>query len=231
MESGLKSKKVYETVIDQIKDMIISGELKKGDRLPPERDLVDTLHVSRTINQGSTQGTSDNTAWWNAARDGGNFIRESFEDNLIEPLSLMFVLQNSRNLELIELRKSIEVQMAALAAVKIGDDELGELEEMIRRMKSGPSEAESVRLDADFHYLIARSSGNKLMESILRAVSSLMDTFIKETREVLLVNPGNNEKLVKTHEDIVMALKSRDSSKAADAMERHLDFVAKNISR
>ncbi|ETA80161.1 FadR/GntR family transcriptional regulator [Youngiibacter fragilis] len=230
MESGLKSKKVYETVIDQIKDMIISGELKKGDRLPPERDLVDTLHVSRTSIREALRALQI-IGLVECRQGGGNFIRESFEDNLIEPLSLMFVLQNSRNLELIELRKSIEVQMAALAAVKIGDDELGELEEMIRRMKSGPSEAESVRLDADFHYLIARSSGNKLMESILRAVSSLMDTFIKETREVLLVNPGNNEKLVKTHEDIVMALKSRDSSKAADAMERHLDFVAKNISR
>lgn len=230
MESGLKSKKVYETVIDQIKDMIISGELKKGDRLPPERDLVDTLHVSRTSIREALRALQI-IGLVECRQGGGNFIRESFEDNLIEPLSLMFVLQNSRNLELIELRKSIEVQMAALAAVKIGDNELGELEEIIRGMKSGPSEAESVRLDADFHYLIARSSGNKLMESILRAVSSLMDTFIKETREELLVDPGNNEKLVKTHEDIVIALMSRDSSKAADAMERHLDFVAKNISR
>jgi GntR family transcriptional repressor for pyruvate dehydrogenase complex len=67
------------------------------------------------------------------------------------------------------------------------------------------------------------------MESILRAVSSLMDTFIKETREELLVNPENDEKLVQTHEDIAVALRSHDSSKAAEAMERHLDFVARNI--
>ncbi|MBP1918061.1 FadR/GntR family transcriptional regulator [Youngiibacter multivorans] len=228
MESGLKNKKVYETVIDQIKDMIISGELKKGDRLPPERDLVDTLNVSRTSIREALRALQI-IGLVECRQGGGNFIRESFEDNLIEPLSLMFVLQNSRNLELIELRKSIEVQMAALAADKVTDTELGELEGIIKKMKKNPSEAESVRLDADFHYLIARASGNKLMESILRAVSSLMDTFIKETREELLVNPENDEKLVETHEDIAVALRSHDSSKAADAMERHLDFVAKNI--
>ncbi|MBW8384146.1 MAG: FadR family transcriptional regulator [Youngiibacter sp.] len=228
MESGLKNKKVYETVIDQIKDMIISGELKKGDRLPPERDLVDTLHVSRTSIREALRALQI-IGLVECRQGGGNFIRESFEDNLIEPLSLMFVLQNSRNLELIELRKSIEVQMAALAADKITDIELGELEEIIKKMKEDPTEAQSVRLDADFHYLIARSSGNRLMESILRAVSSLMDTFIKETREELLVNPENDEKLVQTHEDIAVALRSHDSSKAAEAMERHLDFVARNI--
>ncbi len=228
MESGLKNKKVYETVIDQIKDMIISGELKKGDRLPPERDLVDTLHVSRTSIREALRALQI-IGLVECRQGGGNFIRESFEDNLIEPLSLMFVLQNSRNLELIELRKSIEVQMAALAADKITDIELGELEGIIKKMKEDPTEAQSVRLDADFHYLIARSSGNRLMESILRAVSSLMDTFIKETREELLMNPENDEKLVQTHEDIAVALRSHDSSKAAEAMERHLDFVARNI--
>jgi len=230
MESGLKNKKVYETVIDQIKGMIISGELRKGDRLPPERDLVDTLQVSRTSIREALRALQI-IGLVECRQGGGNFIRESFEDNLIEPLSLMFVLQNSRNLELLELRKSIEVQMAALAAGKIGDTELNELEGIIRRMKEDPTEAESVRLDADFHYLIARSSGNRLMESILRAVSSLMDTFIKETREELLVNPDNNETLVETHEDIAVALRARDPLKAANAMERHLDFVARNIRR
>lgn len=230
MESGLKNKKVYETVIDQIKGMIISGELRKGDRLPPERDLVDTLHVSRTSIREALRALQI-IGLVECRQGGGNFIRESFEDNLIEPLSLMFVLQNSRNLELLELRKSIEVQMAALAAEKIGDKDINELEGIIRRMKEDPSESESVRLDADFHYLIARSSGNRLMESILRAVSSLMDTFIKETREELLVNPENNETLVETHDDIVVALRTHDPSKAASAMERHLDFVARNIRR
>lgn len=230
MESGLKNKKVYETVIDQFKEMIISGELKKGDRLPPERDLVDTLHVSRTSIREALRALQI-IGLVECRQGGGNFIRESFEDNLIEPLSLMFVLQNSRNLELLELRRSIEVQMAALAAEKITDLELLELEGILKGMKSDPDEAESVRLDADFHYLIARASGNRLMESILRAVSSLMDTFIKETREEILSNPENDGKIVGTHEDIVIALRAHDPAAASGAMERHLDFVQRNMKQ
>jgi len=195
MFTPVKNTKVYEQVIEQIKYMIVSGELKKGDRLPPERELVERLQVSRTSVREALRALQI-IGLVECKQGGGNFIREQFEDNLIEPLSLMFTLQDSRNSEILELRRVLEVETASLAARSITDEELNALAEIIAGMKSHPDEQENVVLDKRFHYIIARASRNNLIVSILTAVSSLMDSFIKEAREAIINRDENKETLL-----------------------------------
>lgn len=217
-------KKVYEQVIEQIKDMIVSGKLKRGDRLPAERDLVEQFKASRTSIREAIKALQI-IGLVECRRGGGNYIKESFEHSLVEPLSIMFVLQNSRPQEILELRRVVEVETAVLAAEKISSKELKELEALIEQLKSSCDEEISARIDKEFHYKIAHASGNFLIISVLNAVSSLMDSFIKDARQVILKDDENKELLIQHHEDMYKALLNHDRNMAAETMRKHLDLI------
>lgn len=224
MFSPIKNTKVYEQVIEQIKNMIIDGTLKKGDKLPSERDLVEHLQVSRTSIREALRALQ--IIGLVECRQGeGNYIRESFENSLFEPLSMMFMLQKSSSSEIMEIRKIIEVETAALASQRITDEELQHMKILLDTIKSSADEGDKVKADKEFHYEIAKASRNYLIINILNAISSLMDEFIKDARRRILVEEDNREGLVKQHDDIYKGLKSRNPKKASEAMKRHLDFT------
>jgi GntR family transcriptional repressor for pyruvate dehydrogenase complex len=223
MFTPVKNTKVYEQVIEQIKEMITSGKLKRGDRLPPERELVEQLQVSRTSIREAIRALQI-IGLIECKQGGGNFIKESFENSLFEPLSIMFVLQNSRPEEILELRKIVEIETAALAAEKINDEELKQLESIIEQLKLSEDEEVSSRLDKEFHYKVAQASGNFLIVNVLKAISSLVDSFIKDARESIL-RQNENEVLIEHHENIYKALSARDKNKATEVMRKHLDFI------
>lgn len=224
MFTPIKNTKVYEQVIDQIKEMITSGKLKKGDRLPPERELVEQLQASRTSIREAIRALQI-IGLVECRQGGGNFIKESFENSLFEPLSVMFVLQNSKPEEILELRKIVEVETAALAAEKITGKELKDIEAIVEQMRISNDEAFNAKLDKELHYKIAHASGNLLVVSILSAVSSLMDSFIKDARDMILRQNENKEVLMEHHESLYKALLNHDRNKAAEAMRKHLDLI------
>lgn len=224
MFTPVKNTKVYEQVIEQIKEMIFSGQLKKGDKLPPERELVEQLQASRASIREALRALQI-IGLVECRQGGGNYIRESFEESLSEPLSIMFILQNSKPIEILELRKVLEVETAAIAAEKITDEELEELGLIMEQLKASTDEVLSSKFDKELHYKIAAASRNTLVLSILKSVSSLIDSFIKDARERILKEKENKETLIIHHENIYKALLERSSMKAALAMKTHLDFV------
>lgn len=223
MFSPIKNTKVYEQVIEQIKNMIIDGTLKKGDKLPSERELVEHLQVSRTSIREALRALQ--IIGLVECRQGeGNYIRESFENSLFEPLSMMFMLQKSSPSEIMEIRKIIEVETAALAAQRITDEELQHMKVLLDSINSN-NEVDNVKIDKEFHYKVAKASRNYLIINILNAISSLMDEVIKDARRRILVDEDNKEVLFKQHDDIYKGLKSRNPKKASEAMKKHLDFA------
>lgn len=229
MFEPVRNQKVYELVIEQIKTMIVSGELKRGDRLPPERELVEQLRVSRTSVREAMRALQI-IGLVECRQGGGNYIRESFEGNLIEPLSLMFTLSDSQDSEILELRKVLEVETVMLAARNITEQELAEMGKLIDRMKQQPGETENVLLDKEFHFAIARASRNKLILSIFAAVSSLMDSFIKDAREAIINQSTDKDSLIVHHQAIHEALIRGDGEAAASIMKDHMDMIIRNMA-
>lgn len=223
---SVKNKKVYEEVIEQIKDMIYNGILKKGDKLPSERDMVEELQVSRTSVREALRSLE--VIGLIESRQGeGNFIKESFEDGLIEPLSVMFMLKDSKSEEILELRKIIEIGTVQLAAERINSNELKELEELKEKLKIPNKEEILAEIDREFHYKIAAASKNFLLLGVLNAISSLMESYIKYARKNILEEEENRQILIKQHEDVFTALNNKDENEAVKAMTKHLDFANK----
>jgi len=223
MFNPIKITKVYEQVIQQIKDMIADGTLKKGDKLPSERELVETLKVSRTSIREALR-SMENIGLVECKQGEGNFIRTNIENSLYEPLSIMFMLQESKSQQIVELRLAIEVETAELAARKINFEELEELKLIVDEMKVNEDEDTSLSLDKEFHYKLAQAAHNILILNIMNAVSSLVDAYIKDARRKIITIKGNKEILAMQHDNIYKALIEHNSENAAIAMKVHINF-------
>ncbi len=228
MFTAIKTTKVYEQVIEQIKEMVSNGTLKRGDKLPSERELSVQLGVSRASIREALRAL-EVIGLLDCRQGEGNFIKENFGDSLFEPLSIMFMLNKSEPQEVFELRTIIEVETAALAAKLITEEELKELKQLIDMMKNCEDEDQQSKLDKDFHYNIAKASKNFLILTILNTVSTLIDSLIKDARLQILKNESNKNVIDYHHERIYNALTKRDSQEASTIMRMHMELVNENF--
>jgi GntR family transcriptional repressor for pyruvate dehydrogenase complex len=224
MFSPIKTTKVYEQVILQIKDMIDKGILKKGDKLPSERALVEQLQISRTSIREALRAL-EVIGLIDCRQGEGNYIKASFQDNLFEPLSIMFMLEESNQDEIWELRKIMEVEASGLAAKRITEEQLQELKEIYQRFMNSVNEDVTAEIDKEFHYKIAECSGNILIFNILKTVSTLVDHFIVDARKLILVQEKNKKILFDQHKNVYLAIEKHSSAAARQAMREHLDFA------
>lgn len=230
MFTPIKNTTVSEKVIEQIKEMLSKGTLNKGDKLPSERQMAERLQVSRTsvreaLKELEIMGLIE-------SRQGeGNFIKSNFEDILFEPFSTIFLIKESNAEEILELRKVIEKGAVTLAAQRITDEELEEIKKVLDAAENSDSEDELAKLDVLFHYKIAQASKNFLLQSILNAVSSLIEASIKDIRKNIMVKEQHKDIIKKQHNSIYEALKNHDTETAENAMSNHLDFVNNEMKK
>lgn len=221
-----KTPKVYDQVIEEIKNKIKCGEIKKGDKLPSEREMAESLGVSRASIREALRAL-EVIGLIESRQGAGNYIKSNFDNSLFEPLSAMFMLQESSIEEMYDLRETLELQCARLSAKNIENNELELLTAILDRMYLAENEEESLELDIKFHYLIAKTSRNVLLINVLQVISQLMDEFIRKSRMQILHEGNTRENLLEIHENLVRALKCRDENKAYNAMEEHFELIRK----
>jgi len=180
----IESQKVYNQIIEQIKDGIISGVIKRGMKLPSERSMAEQLNVSRASVREAIRSL-EIMGLVQCRQGEGNFISDDGENSLVEPMKLMFVLNNSKLKEINQLRNALELESVKLACRSISDDSLKTLEHLCTTMEKTEDVAIQADCDRQFHYEIARSSENILIINILNAASSIIETSIKDFRKII----------------------------------------------
>jgi GntR family transcriptional regulator, transcriptional repressor for pyruvate dehydrogenase complex len=215
--------KVYQEVARQI-ERRITEQMKPGDLLPPERELVQMLGVSR----GSVRDAIRSLELMGLLepRQGiGTVVRDP-ADVPANLLSAALTQQQKTISELLEVRKMIEPALARRAALHVSKAELVEMEQILIRQqeKIGGGEL-AIEEDSEFHYAIALASDNTV---VLKVVDSLMD-LLRETRERSLQVEGRQEKSLAGHHCILRALKQGDAVAAEAAMRQHLQEIEKIV--
>lgn len=224
MFEKVKTTKVYELVIEQIKELINKGELRCGDRLPPERELCEKLNVSRTSIREALRAL-EMLGIVECRQGGGNFIKEHFEDSLVEPLSMTFMLHGSKIEEVMEIRIILESETAALAAAKISEEQLRELKDMSTQLNNTEDEMSSAELDKKIHYKIVKAADNFLIVNMMNAISSLVESYI-ENAIVSMNNDEEGKKILrKQHVSIIRSIEAHNPEEAAAAMREHLIYT------
>lgn len=224
MFTPIKNTKVYEQVVEQIKQMIIDGTLKKGDKLPTERELSEQLQVSRASIREAIKSL-EVIGLLEARQGAGNYIKESFDQILFEPMSMMFMLESRNPNEIVEIREALELEAVVLAAKNIDENELEEIRLLVEDIKNSEDEEATAVYDKSFHYSIAKASKNVLIVSVLNVISSLIDVVIVGSRKKILSEQANKERLNKQHELIYTSLKNGNSDEAYEAMKGHFKLI------
>src|SRR5271166_696554 len=211
--------KVYQEVAKQL-ERRITQELKPGDLLPPERQLVKMLGVSR----GSVRDAIRSLELMGLLepRQGLGTVVCSPGASAANPLANALLNKQKQVAELIDVRKMIEPHLAGRAALHASRDEIADMEDILLRQEAKVRRGElAVEEDSEFHYSIALASNNS---AILKVVDVLMD-LLRDTREHSLQGEGRQEKSLAGHRRILSALKRRDAAAAKVAMRRHLQEI------
>src|SRR5512134_1163634 len=126
----IKSTRIYEEIVRQVKDLIAQGRLKSGDQLPPERDLAEKFRVSRTSVREALRALQGRGLIEIRAGEGA-FVRDVSVETLIEPLALVILPHREAVGELFEARRLIEPSIAALAARRATREEIAEMDRIL----------------------------------------------------------------------------------------------------
>ncbi|HZW83980.1 MAG TPA: FadR/GntR family transcriptional regulator [Candidatus Deferrimicrobium sp.] len=223
----IKTRKIYEEIVEQIRQLIKDGELNPGDRLLSERELCERLQVSRASVREALSAL-EIMGLIEVKPGEGTFIRQTSVDSIIGPMALILSMEKDTIMELLEVRKVLEVEAAGLAAERATQEELDEmgeaLEEMIQDLNEGKL---GENADHKLHYAIYKATHNSVLLRLMNTISDSMEKNIRTNRQRLYALPGNPEKLLKEHAAIAKAIGKRDAEKARECMYEHLDRAEK----
>lgn len=220
-------------VVERIKELINSEQLKAGDRLPPERELAEKMDVSRpTIREAykilSAVGLLD-------IKQGNGVFVTSQSVRLDNLASILFMQSDSIH-ELFEVRKMIEAESAAKAAAYGTSDFLEEIynktKDCYHRIIVDPQfetqeEQETFLSESDqtFHLMVSEAAGN---EVVVRIMMNLID-LLKQSRMQSMKIPGRVEQSLTEHMMIAQMLKENNAESARSCMIKHLASVEADL--
>lgn len=222
----IKPKRVADQVFEQLRELILRGDLKPGDRIMPERELMKELGVSRNsvreaLNKLVAMGLVDQ-------RQGqGTFVRElsTTRDN---PIMGLMASQNATLTDLLEVRMGLECNGAAMAAEKATFDDIRHMERSIAAMERAIREGRvGTDEDAHFHMAIAHATGNPLQVHMMKCFYDFIFYGINESLKRFFDMPARTEMILAQHREILAAIEKRDSGNAYAAMADHILYIKK----
>ena len=219
---SVKSEKISERIVHQIKKAILDGAMNPGDRLPPERELVKRFKASRiSVREGLK--SLETSGLLTIKPGSGVFVAEANSKPLSESLSSILRIQKTSINELTEARVIFEPPIAKLAAEKMTAEDLMKLEmNIIETSKIVQSHTPAPAKNIEFHSLLAEATHNAV---ITLAMKTLLDVVKEMTLE--MTNGIGKRAVISTHavgyhQKIIKALRERDSQKVYDLMLKHI---------
>lgn len=213
---------IPDGVVQEIQRQIAAGTLKDGDRLPSVESLADDFGVSRASIREALQALAARGVV-EIQHGRGTFVRaiatrDGYSTWIREQ---QYALQ-----ELCELRLAVETTAARLAAVKASADEVRAIEEALGQMRAATGDLDQVVVwDSHFHQAIIGASHNRLLDQAM----ALTVDFLTQARYRMHSLPGEVERALTAHAEILAAIKRRDPDEAARAMREHLRGAERDL--
>ncbi|MGP0096033.1 MAG: FadR/GntR family transcriptional regulator [Terriglobales bacterium] len=211
--------KVYQAVAKQL-ERHIAEHLKPGDRLPPERQLVQMLCVSR----GSVRDAIRSLELMGLLEPRQGFGTVVCDRATGRANSLANALLEKRKMiaDLLDVRKMLEPPIAGCAAAHASPEQICDLQNILIRQAASVGRGElGIDEDSEFHYNIALFSNNSV---VIKVVDVLMD-LLRETRERSLQGERRQQESMAGHRRILSALRRGDAAGAEKAMRRHIEEI------
>jgi GntR family transcriptional repressor for pyruvate dehydrogenase complex len=228
MYKVVQTSRLYQQIVQQIEDSILSGDLKEGAQLPAERELAQQFGVSRTAVREALK-TLREKGLVEAYAGRGTFVTNGTSRSMRHTLDRVIRSGTAEGaVHLVEVREILEPEIAALAAQRADDDARSAMRESITVMDNSRSDAEGfIEGDLDFHLALAEAAGNPLILSLIDSIVGLL----REQRMRTYYIDGGPERGQYHHKRILEAVELHDAQAARDAMCAHLRQVREDSQK
>ncbi|RLC26943.1 MAG: FadR family transcriptional regulator [Deltaproteobacteria bacterium] len=224
MFKPIKQERLSVKIVNQIKSLIVDGKLKPGDFLPPERELVKLLNVSRPSLREALKALVG-MGFLEITQGQRTMVKSLADSMLLEPVQRILMDDSDTVFELLEIRKSIETWNAYHAAQRATPEDIVQLENFVDSMRMLSDEGITVvKEDADFHLAISEATHNRIQPHIMFTIYDLLKQSIGKYYHQIDYN-----RVYQQHLGIVEAIKAKAAEKASSLMLEHLDYVEKNV--
>lgn len=221
----MRKRRVAEAVADRIRVLILDGTFPAGQPLPAERALAEWFGVSRGSIRDAFR-TLETIGLLVTRHGQGTFPQELDVDRLVAPLASVLSYHHELQDELLDVRLMFEPAVARVAAARVTDEDVADLERILdaqrKKLRSGRSAIAEVTA---FHHVLARATRNRAVVSLMATLNDLL----VESRKLRLKQKGRPRRSVQGHEAVLAALRQRDGAAAAEAMREHLDQIADRL--
>ncbi len=219
---------VTDEAIAKIRDLIRSGGLKPGDRLPPEKELSTSLGLSRNSLREAVKALEMINVL-DVRRGDGTYVTDLRPSSAMDAMSFVLELQQDETiLDLLEVRRILESAAGARAAARITPSEVDELQVLLGHVDSQSDVEELVAHDLAFHHRIATISGNEFLCNLLDVVAGPTSR-VRVWRGI--TQSGAIERTLGEHRAILAALAQRDPALASGRLSAHVSGVEDWVRR
>jgi GntR family transcriptional repressor for pyruvate dehydrogenase complex len=215
--------RAFEGVANQIREQLASGALRPGDRLPSERDLAERFSLSRnTVREALRSLEVAGILVLRKGATGGAFIREGQGDAVIAGFADLFRLGLIKPEHLTEARLIMSVAATRIACQRATEADFDMLRENVRASEEAVAKgdvAERVRINLEFHRILAKASGNPVLFILTDALLEIQSQLIQ------VLTPAPEKLVMASRRRLLRHLQVRNEEKAAQEMENHLKML------
>lgn len=216
--------KSYLKVDNYIKEQILNGELKAGDKLPPERELAQILDVSRnSVREGLR--ILENMGVIASQQGSGNYISNEFDDAIVSVMSYMYVLKDLNMDQITDFRYGLEWQAINLAAQRATENQKKRMFDLLEKMENAETESLRVSYDKEIHYLIIEAAGNDYMTVNFNALANIMERYIFQMRGKIIQGMNSDEDLTMAHRMMIEGVAEGDREKGQRGLDLHYTYI------
>jgi GntR family transcriptional repressor for pyruvate dehydrogenase complex len=224
----VSSERIYEQIVSQIEEQVLTGELHEGDRLGSERELAEQFGVGRAAVREAIKVLKEK-GLVSVQPGKGTFITNDISEKAKKSLSFLMKLRTNEVdafRKLIELRCIFEPDIAALAAERATDEDIKLMRSAVETMDRSQDDMDAyVDSDILFHQTIAKATRNDLIDSVLQPIIDLLYEQRKKNY-MLGYSPIHAQA---AHKRILKAITEKNSQAARMTMKDHLMQVIQDI--
>lgn len=221
----IKQEKLSIKIANQIKNLIAEGDLRPGDPLPPERELMRLLNVSRPSIREALKSLIG-MGFLEASKGGRTVVKSLASGRILDPLHQLLKDDIESVFDLLEVRKAIEAWNAYHAAERATAADIERLDNNLVLLKEKIVDPDFTieRVDADFHMTISEATHNKIQTHIMFTIYDTIQEFIGK-----YFNHLNLKEIYDQHCDIVEAIRNKNADEAREKLIAHLEFVEERV--
>lgn len=230
-----KAPDIPSMVVNQIVELISTGVLKPGDKLPSELEMTRRFGISR-ISLREAMKLLEAKGYIESQGRKGKYVKSVVDNALRSPIEGMISVDHKKIWELLELRRILDSEAAALAAERATKDQIAKLykfREELEKMgvENMIHEREGGKLYAQFYNNLYEATNNTIFAHLLSSISTILRELLPYSREKLSKVKGTSKAIYEQHITILEAINNRKPEEARQSVIDHIDYLYKTMNK